>query len=153
MTNLPTTGDWDAQVFLVETLKGFPPLSNAIGGRVYDGSTPARGVSDMSGPIFPYVLLDGWNSLPRNVMNRMGLDLTCMVHIFSDYKGTKEVNSIAALIEMLLNHPAPAFVENWYIEFCRIEQRNIIVEGSEGEEPLRHMILRVRLYLKAKETR
>jgi len=152
--NVPTTASWDAQLFIVETLKGFPDLSNMVGGRVYDGSAPRVSVQDHSGPLFPYILLDSWNILPRNTMNRIGKDVSCSIHIFSDYKGTKEVNAIAALIELLLNHPAPAFVENWHIEFCRIEGGNILMEsGDEGEEPLRHMILRARMFLKAKETR
>lgn len=149
-----TTPEWDAQVFCRSLLLQHTALAAAVSHRIYDGAAPTVPQSDLQvNNGFPYIILDSWTGVPRDIQARYGADVTFVVHVFSAYNGTREVNQLGAYINQALHQPVSqgTLQSGWYVELCRIVQTDLLRElGERGEVPIQHMIKRVRLYLKAK---
>lgn len=98
--------------------------------KIYDGSAK-------SDATFPYIVVDGWNSNGRDGLNYKRQDVTFLVHIFSNYKGNREVYLIAEAVMACLDRKQLQ-LDQWSNVTTTFDQSDVMVETNDT----RHMWLR-----------
>ncbi len=143
-----TAATWDAQLFILELLTSYPGLNDTVGGRIEDGSAEEVTIPDQQFVSYPYIVLGEWASRPQDTFRRQGRTVQVTIHIFSNYRGNKEISVIIGMVQAAL-HNAPANAgTGWHITLCRLEDDVLLVEPGE----IRHYVGRYRIFLQKRTT-
>lgn len=85
----------ELQALIHTTLTGNTPLSNLVGGRIYDHVPDNK--------VFPYISIGECFPGPFRTHSRPGEETLQRIHVWSRAKGFKEAESIAEAIRPLLD--------------------------------------------------
>lgn len=130
MTN-PGTAIFSMQTAVFELLATDTTLRNA-GAPVFDGT------ADPDTP-YPYVLIDSWTEAPDNRLTGFGRQLTCMVHVYSNYEGVREAATLTGAVLKLLEEQ-PITVIGWSVCKVTLDLTQSLKESNE----VRHAFSRFR---------
>lgn len=87
----------DLQVAVVQAMRGHSDLMNVVTD-IYDAFAPQGSTVTM-----PYIVLDSWTLNQRDRVNAFGARITFALHIWTDYRGTKEASAIETILEDLFH--------------------------------------------------
>lgn len=130
MTN-PGTSLFALQTALFERFANDSTLLKS-GALVFDGT------ADPETP-YPYVLVDSWTEMPDNRLSNFGRQVTCMVHVYSNYEGVREAATIVGATTKLLEEQ-PLTVAAWNVVKVTLEMTQVLKESNE----VRHAFSRFR---------
>ena len=128
---------WDLQKILYTHLKGDQDLKTKVKERIFDTFTTS--------PVFPYVVVGLGTFYPWSTHTFKGTDHRFPVHIWSSYKGQKEVKEIAACIERALE-TLPRAGEGHCI--VNIQQESLTLLADQDNQ-LVHGLLKLRFKTQA----
>ena len=118
----------DFQVGLVQVLKfdgNLAPLINDV----YDMRAP-QGATVTP----PYIVLDSWTGVPVDRMNGFGVRVTCALHIWTDYQGTKQGGVIESIVEDIVHQGHNRIVlpadSQWSLITLHRSEANYMMDGS-----------------------
>lgn len=126
----------EVQTAVYNRLRGYSALTALIGagnGRIYD-QVPE------SNAVFPYVTLGEIVSLPFDTKDSIGQDQTVTLHVWSRYKGNKEVKQILDAIYDALHRHALSLASHATVD-CKYEYS----ETYRDEDNTRNGIIRFRI--------
>lgn len=118
-------------------LSGDATLVTTLGAAVYDD------VPDSAA--FPYVTIGEITEGPNDTMGRTGRDLTVTVHMWSQYKGMKQVKQIQNRVDALLDRWAVT-VSGWSATHM-VQEFFETFRDPDGQT--RHGVSRYRVHIKA----
>ena len=124
---------WEVQKAIFTHLSQNPNLKDMIADRLYDTFGPNTH--------FPYVIIGLGRYQPWSSKTFKGADHHFPIHIWSSYKGQKEVKEIAELIERALTTNFPNLAHQ-HIVGLHIEQFHVQVDQ---ENQLMHGVLKIRI--------
>lgn len=125
---------WDAQTAIYSALKGDTTFL-AKGWPVHDGAVP-QAVE----PRFPYVVIGEASENGADLLVRIGRELVVTIHVFSRYKGSREVKEIMNEISRVLDRTVLT-TSTWRFPVVRFESAQSMIE----DEDQRHGVLNIRL--------
>lgn len=130
----PYAGMTPTQSAIYTVLTGDSMLSTMITG-VYDGVAP-------EGTAFPYVLIGEAIETPDNAHGQFGRQTVQTLHVWSEYAGFAEVNSIVYRVQELLDEQPLAIAGLRHVA-TRFEFAQTLVDPDRPE--LRHAPVRFRI--------
>lgn len=87
---------------------------------------------------FPYIALGDFNESNMHTFDREGREINIEIHIFSDYRGNKEIFDILSRVLALIDHK-DIEIEGLHSVFVRYNNGNIVTETG-GPTTLRHFV-------------
>ncbi len=91
------TGQWEFQQALFTVLSGDSNLTTTLGASIYDD------VPDQQAVTFPYVTIGEDTMLDYSTKDVVGSDVTVNLHVWSRYRGSKEVKQVMDRVHTLLH--------------------------------------------------
>lgn len=125
---------WDAQTAVFSALKADPAILSR-GWPVYDGAVPQANI-----PHFPYIVIGESTENGADLLVRIGRELVLTVHVYSRYKGSKEVKEIMNEISRVLDRKTLSTAA-WVFPLVRLESAQSMIE----DEDQRHGIMNLRM--------
>lgn len=108
------------------------------GGRVFDGDSPIE-------VPFPYVVLGEWTETGEDIHTSAHRQVTCVVHVWSTYEGTKEARVLVnAVTDALVGKAFP--MENWHVSRCAFDNAQVFTDVNSS----RHAAIRYRYMVQSK---
>jgi hypothetical protein len=104
-----------------------------VAGRVFDGSAPADTPT-------PYIVVGDQTERPQDTLGRAGYSSTTTAHVFSSYRGRREVTQ--ALLAMNRAVELPLQPEG----FAPVTLSSEFVELLVEEDETRHLVVRYRAF-------
>jgi len=92
-----STGQWEFQQALFTVLSGDSNLTTTLGASIYDD------VPDHQAVTFPYVTIGEDTMLDYSTKDLVGSDVTVNLHVWSRYRGSKEVKQVMDRVHTLLH--------------------------------------------------
>lgn len=92
-----STGQWELQQAIYSELSGDSELTSTLGASVYDD------VPDHEAVTFPYVNIGEDTTLDYSTKDLVGSETTLNMHVWSRYRGSKEVKQIMDRVHSLLH--------------------------------------------------
>lgn len=92
-----STGQWELQQAIYSELSGDSELTSTLGASVYDD------VPDHQAVTFPYVNIGEDTTLDYSTKDLVGSETTLNMHVWSRYRGSKEVKQIMDRVHSLLH--------------------------------------------------
>lgn len=92
-----STGQWALQQAIYSELSGDSELTSTLGASVYDD------VPDHQAVTFPYVNIGEDTTLDYSTKDLVGSETTLNMHVWSRYRGSKEVKQIMDRVHSLLH--------------------------------------------------
>jgi hypothetical protein len=121
---------WSLQVALYNRLKNDVAISAKA--KVYDA------VPDTT--VFPYITLGEDTVIPYDSKTFDGEEITHTLHVWSQYKGKKEVKEIMSLIiEAVIKSPL-SLDGGFFVEFTRVDFMQVFDDPSD----IKHGVIRFR---------
>jgi hypothetical protein len=118
----------ELQVAVVQALKHDGTLSVLITD-VYDMAAP-QGANIVP----PYIVIDSWTETPMDRVNGFGVRVTFMLHIWTDYRGTKQSAAIASILEDTLHQGQNNVVLDadslWSVVTMRRTEHTTMMDGN-----------------------
>lgn len=115
-----------------------PTVRQATGGRVFDGESAVE-------VPFPYVVIGEWTETGEDIHTSLHRGVTCVIHIWSTYEGSREARMLAnAVSDALVGKSFP--MANWHVSRCHLDNVQLFndVNGS------RHGAIRYRFAVQSK---
>lgn len=123
----------ELQPQIYTTLRDDAMLKQLVNQQIYDGEATSNAV-------LPYVVLGELVEDAADLLSQQGRDIAVTVHVFSTYKGNKEITPIAGRIVQLLNRVHFPMGINWYIAMAKFESLQIVPDPGQA----RHAVLKFR---------
>lgn len=122
------SAEWEVQKALLVALRADSALTALLADHRYAGSPTVSAVYDLveqadapeSDADFPYVVIGDFTAAEYDTDDVSGQEHTVTLHIWSRYRGQKEVKQIMGAIHDAL-HKATLTVENNHTVFCYFE--------------------------------
>lgn len=118
----------DLQVAVVQALKNDGVLSTLITD-VYD-MFAVQGANIVP----PYLVIDSWTEVPADRVNGFGIRVTFMIHIWTDYRGTKQSAAISTILEETLHQGQHNIVldpsSQWHVVTLRRVDNTTMMDGN-----------------------
>lgn len=115
-----------------------PVVKQVTGGRVFDGDSPIE-------VPFPYVVLGEWTETGEDIHNSLHRTVTCVVHVWSTYEGSREARALAnAVSDALVGKSFP--MDNWHVSRCYLDNAQVFTDVNGS----RHAAVRYRLAVQSK---
>lgn len=92
-----STGQWEFQQALFTALNGDSTLTTTLGASIFDH------VPDHQAVTFPYVVIGEDTMLDYSTKDLVGSDVTVTLHVWSQYRGSKEVKQVMDRVHTLLH--------------------------------------------------
>lgn len=92
-----STGQWEFQQALFTVLSGDSNLTTTLSASIYDD------VPDHQAVTFPYVTIGEDTMLDYSTKDLVGSDVTVNLHVWSRYRGSKEVKQVMDRVHTLLH--------------------------------------------------
>lgn len=92
-----STGQWEFQQALFTALNGDSTLTTTLGASIFDD------VPDHQAVTFPYVVIGEDTMLDYSTKDLVGSDVTVTLHVWSQYRGSKEVKQVMDRVHTLLH--------------------------------------------------
>ena len=127
-----TIGQFNLQTIIYSTLSGDSNLTSTLGAGVYD-DVP-------EGSSFPYVVLGEETAMDYGTNDVDGSENTLTIHVWSQYKGSKEAQNILDRIHTLL-HDSSLSVSGFNLINLRFEFSDIL---RDPDGVTRHGVSRYR---------
>lgn len=115
------------------TLRDDAMLKQLVSQQIFDGQATSTAV-------LPYVVLGEIVEEAADMLSQQGRDIAVTVHVYSTYKGNKEVTPIASRIIQLLNRVQLPMGINWYIAMAKFESLQIVPDPGQA----RHAVMKFR---------
>lgn len=122
----------DIQAYVFAALQDDTVISALCPMGVSDGTVPPGKTV-----IWPYLILDSFTEEPDDRLSNIGRTVTFLVHVHSQYQGSKEAQIVADRIAFLLDHKYFS-TPDWRVRLLTLIQANIAVQTDE----YRHLIMR-----------
>ena len=137
------SAQWDFQVAVFKLFTNDGILKGLLTGGLFDGSVP----QDVKAKL-PYGVVGECNEIPADRLAFVGMENYLTIHLFSEYRGQKEVKTIASRMIALLHHKKDLELEDWVVNHLQLESS--FTQNDPDE--IRHLILRFVAQLQPKVT-
>lgn len=122
----------DIQAYVYGTLANDTVLSAMCPMGVVDGTVPPG-----KEVLWPYLVLDSFTEEPDDRLSTIGRVVTFLVHVHSQYQGSKESQIVANRVAELLDHKFFS-TPDWRVRLLTLIQASVAVQTDE----YRHLIMR-----------
>lgn len=129
-----STGQWALQQAIYSELSGDSELTSTLGASVYDD------VPDHQAVTFPYVNIGEDTTLDYSTKDLVGSETTLNMHVWSRYRGSKEVKQIMDRVHSLL-HDSNLTVTGRNLINLRVEFSDVL---RDPDGITRHGVMRFR---------
>tara|TARA_Y100000385_G_C12588249_1_gene423536 strand:- start:12 stop:425 length:414 start_codon:yes stop_codon:yes gene_type:complete len=129
-----STGQWEFQQALFTALNGDSDLTSSLGASIYDD------VPDGEAVTFPYINIGENSTLDYSTKDAVGSDTTVNLHVWSRYRGSKEVKLIMDRVHTLL-HDSTLTVTGRNLINLRSEFSDVL---NDPDGITRHGVMRFR---------
>lgn len=129
---------WPVQQLIYGTLNGNAPLK-AVVSRIYDMAVP-----ETASPTYPYIVVGEKMETAENRLGGIGRSVAVTIHIWSNYRGSKQIGEIMEMVQSLLENRSLALtLSGWHLNAITLELSEILEDSVD----LQHGILRFRVRL------
>lgn len=128
----------ELQPVLITTLRDDRMLSALVQKQVFDGEAPSTAA-------LPYVVMGEFNEGNSDLLSQQARDVSVTLHVYSNYKGNKELTPIVSRIIQLLNNTTLPMGTNWYIALAKFESAQVVPDPGAA----RHAVLKFRYRIHA----
>ena len=125
---------WAIQQLIYGILNNDATLKAAVTG-IFDMMVP-----ESLTPALPYVVVGEKMEVPLNRLTGIGRGVLLNIHVWSKYRGSKEVASIGSRIIALLENTRPS-MSGWVVNSITLEGFDILDDGFD----VQHGIVRIRV--------